>query len=355
MTKQQWEQYKEKELKTARAIASRLGFRLRHKQPHLQGERYLMSGPKLVLLAAARRSQQPVIIKISSRRPGKKEIKSEWQAHQKLNSLNFAYHSFALPKQILFKKIGPTLILITEFIAQKKPFLAYSGQEQFFFALRALAAQEGAQAIASSHLKEIKKIFKRALAADYLKNFSTFKKNILAVNPALAKTLAAAQKFLDSKRPIIEFYADFLTHSDFVPHNIRLAGGKIYLLDHTSLLFGNKYESWARFINYMALYNQSLAQALAGYVQKNRPPEEYLSLRLMRVYKLGFLLQFYAQSLPKTAGNLRLLNQKRLDFWAQILADVLADRPTAPAVIKNYQQARDRLRSDEEKIRQKNI
>ncbi len=355
MQKQQWELYKKQELENAKPVLDELGFILDEKQPHIEGERYLMSGYKLVLLGKQKKDQKKVIIKVSSRKPGKKEIEYEHQARQKLNKINFAYHSFFLPAEILFTRHKNFLISITIFINQPKPFLAYSFSRQFFLALQAFEAQEGVHAIAYSHLKDIKKIFKIITPADYLNSFADFKKNILFNQPELANLLNSAQDFLKNNQQTIELYSNFLTHSDFVPHNIRIVDHQLYLLDHTSLYFGNKYESWARFINYMTLHNQNLAQALADYVLKNRGQKEYLSLRLMRVYKLGFLLQFYVQSFLKAEGNLRLLSQKRIEFWSQVLKNVLADTQTPTEIIKAYQRQRDSLRSQAEKTRQKNL
>ena len=39
----------------------------------------------------------------------------------------------------------------------------------------------------------------------------------------------------------------------------------------------------------MVHHNPDLEKILSEYVRANRGEEEYLSLRLMRVYKLGFL------------------------------------------------------------------
>ena len=100
MQKQQWELYKKQELKNAQTILGELGFNLDKKQPHIEGERYLMSGYKLVLLG--QKQEQKVVIKISSHNQGKSEIKREHNTRQKLNKINFAYHSFLLPDEILF-------------------------------------------------------------------------------------------------------------------------------------------------------------------------------------------------------------------------------------------------------------
>ncbi|MDP2812409.1 MAG: hypothetical protein Q8O32_01825, partial [bacterium] len=147
----------------------------------------------------------------------------------------------------------------------------------------------------------------------------------------------------------------FLTHWDFVPHNIRVKGNDIYLLDHSSIRFGNKYEGWARFINFMTLYNPELADDLLFYVQKNRPVSEYLSLRAMRVYRLAEIIWHYANTLDLALGDLKILNQARIDFWLKVLSVVLGNKYLDAKVVDDYRKKRDSLRSQSEKDRQKNL
>jgi len=121
------------------------------------------------------------------------------------------------------------------------------------------------------------------------------------------------------------------------------------------LRFGNKYESWARFINFMTLYNQPLEQVLLDYVKDNRGQSEYLTLRLMRVFRLVEIIWYYASTLANAVGNLHTLNQKRIIFWTKVLESVLADQPVNRNIVEEYQRIRDSLRSPEEKERQKKL
>jgi hypothetical protein len=105
----------------------------------------------------------------------------------------------------------------------------------------------------------------------------------------------------------------------------------------------------------MMLYNPALEQALLQYVRDNRSEEEYLSLRLMRVYKLGFLLSFYAGQLGKASSDVEALAKERIAFWTKALVAVIEDEPLAPRVISDYQTTRDVLRSTEEKERQREL
>ena len=125
------------------------------------------------------------------------------------------------------------------------------------------------------------------------------------------------------------------------------------MLDCSSVYFGNKYEGWARFLNYMLIHNPELEKLLVAYIRDNRGKDEYLSLRLMRVYKVGELLEYYARSLPKTSDNLHVLTNVRLQFWRRVMEALLRDVPLKKEVVDQYIATRDTLRSFEEKERQR--
>lgn len=356
--KQKWKEYCERELVGVTAVLKEEGFVLEKKQVHIEGERYLMSGRKLVLLATDSKSGKRVVIKVSSERDGMREIEAEREARETLRTLRFAYHTLASPEEIFYTKEGGRVIFVTAYIEQDKNFLARPTPEQFSLALQALKMQEGIHATTYSHTRTIKNIFGMWGARNYLDSFAAFCITAAtndASNHALADILLRAQKLLEKKKGNIEQYCGFLTHTDFVPHNLRVAGNTMYLLDYASLRFGNKYESWARFLNFMLLHNRPLEQALLQYVRDNRAEEEYLSLRLMRVYKLGQLLEYHAGTLSKTEGDLHKLSKKRVAFWTEVLLSVIDDKPLPQEVISGYQKNRDSLRSEEEKQRQKEL
>ncbi len=133
---------------------------------------------------------------------------------------------------------------------------------------------------------------------------------------------------------------------------MRIKDDTLYLLDWTSLHFGNKHESWARFINFMELYNPPLAQALVEYIRNNRALEELESLKLMRVYKLVFLLLFYEKAKRGAEGPTRALAQARIALWSHILASVLGGHPVDARIIADYKSVRASLRSPDEQQRQ---
>ncbi len=126
----------------------------------------------------------------------------------------------------------------------------------------------------------------------------------------------------------------------------------LYLLDFSSLRFGNKHESWARFLNFMALYNPALENLLITYVEQNRSSEERESLQLMRLFRLGELVAYYANTLEKSSGDLFTLNQARIAFWTDVLIAELHNTRVDATVRTAYTQRRDALRSNSEKVRQ---
>lgn len=360
--KQIWEEYRERELAGLLPVLTELGFELEKTQPHTGGERYLMqavtttSGRKLILIGQRRRDGKRVVIKATSDENGASELEHERTCRQILREINFAYKTFLSPEEILFTKKRGYVISIQAFIEQKCAFLERPLKEQFSLALKSFEAQESAHAATYGHMRLIKKTFGSMNAENYVQSFANFKKNILSSprthHGEAEQTLNEAEKLLRSNKETMEQYSRFLTHTDFVPHNIRVVGEDIYLLDHSSIRFGNKYEGWARFCNFMALYNPPLEKALVQYVKDNRSPEESLSLRLMRIYRLGEIIWYYTKTLDKSLGNLLVLNQKRVEFWSRVLQSMLKNENVPENVLKDYKAVREQMRSEEEKRRQ---
>jgi len=294
-----------------------------------------------------------VVIKITSDKGGIKEITSERNNRKVLGEIDFAARTFFSPKEILFQMHNGYLVSIQEYIEQKSTFLERSDEEQFFFALNSFKAQEGAHATTHSHLKTIKNTFSIFSNKEYLDNFKKFLQ--VAEGHEILETLKEAFKFLEKNKDTIEQYCGFLVHTDFVPHNFRIQNKKMFLLDHSSIRFGNKYEGWARFLNFMALYNPRLEQMLVEYVHNNRTEEEHLSLKLMRIYRLGEITTYYMNTLTKSEGNLHTLNTTRIAFWTNVLKAVLEDGFINSNIVEEYKRERDTLRSPDEKIRQKDL
>lgn len=346
------------ELASISKLIKPLGYSLDELQPYISGERYLMAGGKLVLSGTGE-SGIKVIIKASHTPDGKKEISSEKRSRDLMRSLAFAGKKILIPEELYYGESGEYVFLIMRFIPQEKVFVAHTIEEQFFIALSAFEAQESFHATTYEHLRTIKNVFPSLSSVEYLKDFKRLKKSISQKyhDESLTTTLQTAEKFLMENIITIDRYANYLTHTDFVPHNFRLAEHSLYMLDcvpnYATIHFGNKYEGWARFLNYMLIHSPELERLLTKYVRDNRGEDEYLSLRLMRIYKIAFLLDYYARSLEKTTGDLHKLTLARLDYWREALTAILENRPVAKEVTEKYVTMRNSLRSDEEKVRQR--
>lgn len=353
---QAWIAWRDQELDNIKPILKRLHFNLAAKQVHIRGERYLASGRKLVLLGTDQENKE-IVIKISKEPAEIKHIWQERKRRQVLSQIDFAYYKLFSPAEVYFGQEGGFTILATEFIPQKYNFLDRSLEKQFFLALKGFAALSGVHATTSKHSRLIRQVFGEMNTGSYLENFKNYKSIILkTADSALAReTLSKAEIIFKNQSRYIDLYTDFLTHWDFVPHNIRIRRQKIYLLDHSAIRFGNKHEGMARFINFMALYHPRLAQAMLDFIYQNHAEEESISLKLMRLFRSADLLHYYSSSLHKTDAQLYKLNRTRINFWLQIMTDILYDRRTDPGLIEEFKKTRDSLRSPEEKERQKNL
>ncbi|MDA8597032.1 hypothetical protein N9L26_01705 [Candidatus Pacebacteria bacterium] len=363
-TETNWKQYCDAELALLQPILAKSGYQLFADQPHLKGERYLMqavsttSGPKLILLGTDH-SGARVVIKASRDPSGQAELKHEQSARTLLNKMQFAAEVFHIPEERDWLRKKGFLIAVQQFIEQPCQFLERPTAEQFDFALSAFTAQEGTHATTYKHRQSISRVFEIRSAESYQKRFAAYAQNFKTALPeetTIAATLQSASALLEQEAYTIAQYSGFLTHTDFVPHNFRIAAdGTMYLLDHSSLCFGNKYEGWARFINFMELYNQELAKALCQYVKDNRATEEVLALKLMRIYRLGEIIWYYTDKLQHSEDNLLQLNTARIHFWSDMLLCIINDTEIPHSLITAYQEKRDSLRSDDEKDRQQNL
>lgn len=367
--KKDWESYVAQERARVEPLLARKGFTLDDKQPQTIGERYLArpigGGRKVVFFGRRSADRTRVVIKTSNEQRGIAELQQEQNVRRILRRIKFAYQIFSLPTDILFDQSQG--ILITEYIAQEKSFLDRPLEEQFSIALDAFKAQEAAHATTYSH-QSISLALGKINAVDYYIKAGEYRKigayaqdltGLLIddeeLYPRLDTALNRTIELIRDNEETLDRYGGFLTHWDFIPQNFRIRDGKLYLLDHTSIRFGNKYEGWARFVNFMTLYNPPLAAALIAYVRLNRTPEEFLSLKIMRAYRLIELIRYYSGWLGKTVDDTRELARTRIAFWTEVLEAVLDEREVPTTTIEVYKAKRDALRSTDEKERQKDL
>lgn len=350
-TKQTWTEYTTREIESLKPILEKHNVTLEPDQPHISGERFLMSGQKVVLVGRDKKTDRRLIIKSSSDKSGIKEIEAERLAQQTLQKLPFAYHPLLAPSEIWYDQKNGRIAIATEFIEQTRPYLSLPLIEQFDLIVQAFTMLAGVHATTASHIKSIGSVVATWGVADYEKQFGKF--NITVNTPELHTSLERSVEAIATQRDDIERYCGFLTHDDFALHNFRFYNNQIYLIDQSSLRFGNKHESWARFMNYMLLYNRDLEQALLQYLRDNAAPEELRSLRLMRIYKLVELLNYHSNAARHSEGNVKKLSERRVIFWHEVLKNVLDNTDTPKDTITQYQGARDTLRSEEEVARQR--
>ncbi len=340
-----YQQYIASEREKVERILSTRGFVFDELQKHILGERYVASavttaaGRKIILTGHDAQGNK-VIIKASSEQSGKNELEHERACREMLNRLPFAYDAFIFPKEIGFFLEEGVFISVIEFIETEKQFLDRPLLEQFDIAIRSLKSQEGAHAATYEHEMFVRKTLPLYTYRNYVKLAEKFSTN------------AAALNLIKSSSYRIDQFCRFLTHTDFIPQNIRVSGNTIYLLDHSSLRFGNKHEGWARFVNFMELHNPPLADAMMQHSQDNRSDEENESVYIMRVYRLLELIFHHRNMIDRTDGDLRELSKARVAFWNEVLSAVLSRSKLAEDVRLAYIETRDRLRSHDEKVRQ---
>ncbi len=360
---QNWKDYRAAEVAHIMKALAPLGYTLESDQPHIKGERFLMkaattAGGQKVILLGQDQSGNRVVIKGSSDSAGQHEIEHERTCRQVINQIDFAYTTFQAPQEVYYKKTDDLTISIQTYLEQTSAFLERPLAEQFTYALNALKQQECAHATTYKHVKKIEETFGRLEVADYLENAARFANEInsgLEANLMREDLLRLTLERLAASKLRITQYCNFLTHTDFVPHNFRIHNNTLYLLDFSSLRFGNKHEGWARFINFMTLYNPELQRALEQYVRDNRAVEEIESLHLMRLYRLLEIIWYYTNKLPQSTGDLKTLNRTRVDFWSTVLNCVYHHQEVPEDILKIYTTSRDQLRSTEEKERQINL
>lgn len=336
-------------------ILKTLGFNLDKEQPHISGERFLASPDKLVLVGEKVSNGLRVIIKMSRLIRAKQEIRQEKKIRDILSSFPLFNKAILIPKEICFCQKGPYNIFVTEFIPQKRIFVSYPLKKQLSIILKIFRAKEKFNGNTFKRILAMFETFPYLRAKDYLENYKKFQASTLLHyrTPGIEEAMRGGLETLGSNESVIEKYSNYLVHTDFAPHNFRIVNDSLYTLDFSAFLFGNKYEELARLLNYMVIHNPALEKKLKSYILEFRGETEYLDLKLMRIYKIGHLLKYYTQSLPKTSYDLLALTIHRIEFWEEVLRCIMQDKPLDEGILKVYLENRDNLRSAEEKIRQR--
>lgn len=335
------------------ALANTLDITLDETQLNVGGERSIMSPHKFVLTGTLNSTKKRVVLKCAKHPAGIAETQEEYLIQSTLAELPFAEQELIVPEEIFFGTEGDYIVLVTTFIEQEKVFTDHTLEEQFFMSLHTLECQESLHATTLEHEMSVRDKFRHRSPSFYLDSYRSMSSEIKSQWSEGDSILDEGLLFLTNNINLLQTFDRYLMHNDLVPHNLRIYNRQVYLLDFVSFRLGNKYESWARFINFMEIHSPQLVPLLLEYVKKDRGEEEYTTLRLMRVYKICFLLNFYTRSLSQTTGDLHKLTRARLTLWQHFLTSVLQDTPILDSVRNTYYEKRSLYRTDEEKERQR--
>lgn len=346
---------RQKELQPIERLLGQLGFALERHQPHISGERFLMSPNKMVLVGKRVDDKLRVIIKVSRIARGRLEIKQEKRVRDALTAISVPHPGMFFPQEIYYGKRGAYVLLITEYIRQNRVFIAYALDKQFKFVRQSLQTRESIRVASLGQSGRGRKVLPVLRTKDYLEGYKAFQASALRnyQTRGIEEAMQAGLDFLAKHKAVMNKFSKYLVHSDFVPHNFRIRDNKVYILDAAAFHFGNKYEELARLLNYLVVHNPALEQKLLAYVSQELSKSDYLDLKLMRVYKLGFLLQYHTQALAKTSGDLLALTIHRIEFWEEVLRSVLHDKSIDTNIVQVFIENRDNLRSTDEIARQK--
>ncbi len=333
-----------------RAVES-AGYTLDTEQLHIGGERAIMSAHKLVLTGRDAHGAR-VVVKASLDESGAADIAAEHAVREVLREVRFAIKDLSFPAERFYGVIDGVVISITEFIEQERVFVEYPLREQFFMILKLFETQEEFHATTHEHTKSLMGVVPVWSAREYIADAADIRANA-GIDELSSARLTEMHALLEATRDLTDRFSGFLDHTDLVPHNFRVKNGTLYALDQVAIRFGNKYEMWARFINYMVIHNPDLADLLVRYVAEKRGPEDAEMLRIMRCYKVGVLLRYYARALGTATDSVLELTRARFAFWNDVLAHLLTGTEISRDSVGAYTALRDTLRTEEEKKRQR--
>lgn len=345
-------------------ILAKAGFKLdsENNQVHIGDERALISRDKLVLKGWRTSDARRVIIKVGASPAGMREIERERACRRGLAEINRSFQStiFFYPDELGFLQEEGLCISIIEYVDQGMRFLDRSREEKLNLSLSALHAQERVTVDAVTTLVGIVYRFGTVGADGYLSEFEARLGDALMYFPQnrmLRSNLERAITFFRERLGHVRDHLGFLVHADFVPNNFRVIGSRIYYLDLGAFRFGNRYESWARYLNWLMVWDYRLEAALFGHFSENRGPEHYACLSAMRAFKIGFLIQVYSKHLPEVQHDARLhaLQSGRVNFWTSALIALIRGDHVPERTAEEFAQFQESLRSERERRRQKEL
>ena len=355
-----WEAKIDREIPEIKSLLLGLGYEIDEQQPNLLGEKFLMKIDKFILNGTRLSDGKRVIVKISKDKDGIEEIEADRKASKNLGTLTFALETVKIAEEFYFDKMDGYIIFIIEFLEQKEPLMKLPLEDQFYITLRAFDILENIYLSTFEHKKQVKNKFPILTAEDYMKKFLQYRDNINKIlnDPEVNQKISLAKDIFKKNLKVVERYGNFLVHEDFVQQNFRLQNNILYFIDHEALQFGNLHETQARYLNFMLVHSPKLEKKITQHIKQKSEKENsdaYLSLQMMRLLKCTQLLEYYAKSLEKSAGDEYKISKVRFDFWLDVLEHLSEDKPVHDSLVEEYKNARDNLRSKEEVERQKLI
>lgn len=342
-------------------ILAKAGFALdnENNQVHIGDERTLISRDKLVLKGRCISDASRVIIKASASVAGIREIERERTCRRCLAEINCNFQPpiFSYPEELGFLQEEGLCISVIKYIDQDIRFLNRTLEEKLNLSLSAFYIQEKVTVGVVKNLIGIVDRLGIVTENAYLREFEACLGDALIYSPQnriLRLNRERAVFFFRDRLCYVRGHQGFLVHADFVPNNFRVVGSKISYLDLGAFQFGNRYESWARYLNWMMVWDYQLEGALIKYFDENRGQEDYMCLSAMRALKMGFLIGVYSKHLSELQDDARLyaLQSGRLNFWTLALVALIHGNHVPERTALEFAKFQESLRSERERRRQ---
>ncbi len=323
-----WEAYLEKELGVLVPLLASEGVTL-DEDPYLPGAYAVPEAPILTLLGTHTESGKRVVVQVTSDPGTAKELTRDTERRECVERHGCLPLTIRLPEEVAFGRRDMHTFMVTEYLYEDRSFSELSLEDAFFFALRILEAQEQTPPMPYRAMRAANKLFDTYTAERYVNTLQRYRREVsklLSEHQQTQEMLALAGATLLRERERIDRYTGTLLYRKASPETVRISDGEMYLLDHALFHFGNRYESWAHFINYCALHRPEVEAALVDYVHANRGPEVAEVLRIMRLFTLVEVIHEDARARERVEANKVADIEVRIDFWTAVLQTQLSTR-----------------------------
>ena len=316
-----WDAYREKELPALIPLLASEGVSIAD-EPLLRGVYAVPEKPALTLLGTRTEDGKRVVVHVTSDPDTAKDLEGTHRRRECIERYECLPSSIHLPEELAFGRRDMHTFMVTKFLYEDRSFSELSLEEGFFFALRVLEAQEQAPALSYRATRDAHKLLDTFSAQRYVNTVQQYRRSVTKLLPEhtqAQEVLALAGAALLRERERIDRYSGALLYHRASPETVRVSGGEMYLLDPALFRFGNRYESWAHFVDHAALHQPELESALTTYIRENRGEEVSETLRLMRLYTLAEVIHRDARARQRVATEKAVELDTRIDFWTAVL------------------------------------